>query len=701
MRILRAAALSAIVILAFVVAKSDIFAQPVPEAAGFNFSLPFVPNEGRHDSRVKFSTQLFCGDFFITEDELTYCVIGDKNKASVIRESFLDIKGEVISFSPAPLEEARAKVSYFIGDDPEKWQAGTSTYKTVSLGNVYPGIKIELKADTKNVEKIFYISPGSTPEDIRIQVEDAKRIEISPEGNLVVKTKHGPLSFKKPIAYQNIQGEKHDIKAAYHKISRCVYGFQLLDDYNPNYPLIIDPALVYSTYLGGAGSDKAKGIAVDSSGNTYVTGETRSANFPPRVGQPRGEADVFITKLNLSASGNASLVYTIYYGGSKWERGSDIIIDSSENIYVVGSTESTGLPGTNDGYDTHLGGQYDAFFVKFDTSQNITYATYLGGRDGSGVAADSSGNAYVICKAGDSSGDGVTITEEIAYDKTLNGGFDVFFAKIDPSLTGMDSLIYSTCLGGAGDDIPNDIAVDSSGNAYITGSTSSTDFPTKAAYDTSHNGSMDVFVAKLDASASKEGSLIYSTYVGGNTADRGHGVAVDFMGDAYVTGVTTSINFRFPAGYAYDTSYNGGNDVFVAKLDLSVTGEDSLLRSTFLGGSGYGHGSGIAVDSSLNIYVTGETISTNFPTTENAYDTSHNGHYDAFVTKLEKDPFLRAYDGTDIIWIDTEPEDTVTSPLRVYKDGKTHGVELVNTDDPDATNIRVKTRSGIKALKRF
>ena len=341
--------------------------------------------------------------------------------------------------------------------------------------------------------------------------------------------------------------------------------------------------LVYSTYLGGSNHEYANGIAIDSSGNAYITGVTYSTDFPTTAGAfdttfNGGQYDAFVTKLNATGSG---LVYSTYLGGSFDDVGYGIAIDSSGNAYLTGFTTFTDFPTTAGAFDiTYNGGQYDAFVTKLNaTGSGLVYSTYLGGSEshdiGFGIAIDSSGNAYVT---------GYTISGDFpttagAFDTTYNGGFgsDVFITKLNATGSG---LVYSTYLGGSaqGQDIGRGITLDGSGNAYVTGYTLSTDFPTTSgAFDTTYNGGAhDVFITKLNATGS---GLVYSTYLGGSFDDRGNGIAIDGSGNVYVTGYTSSTDFPTTSG-AFDTTHNNSTDVFVVKLNFNNPNIISISPST-------------------------------------------------------------------------------------------------------------------------
>lgn len=390
-------------------------------------------------------------------------------------------------------------------------------------------------------------------------------------------------------------------------------------------------SLVYSTYLGGKNWDIGYGIAVDKAGNAYVTGSTYSTDFPTKnaFDSTSNGADVFVTKLN--ATGNA-LVYSTYLGGRSSEEGSGITVDKAGNAYLTGTTTSGNFPVKN-AYDSTYA-LSDAFVTKLNATGNaLLYSTFFGGSsfdDGYGIAVDSTGYAYVTGRTTSSN-----FPIKNAFDSThvKNGTHDAFVSKLNPSVAGSGSLVYSSYLGG---ELKNDqgygIAVDSAGNAYVTGRTQSSDFPTKNAFDSTLNSaySDDAFVTKVNPATSGASSLVYSSYLGGNFSDFGHGIAVDLLGNAYVTGYTSSTNF--PTKNAFDST-DGFGDAFVTKVNPSAFGASSLVYSSYLGGEYYDYGHGIAVDSGVNAYVTGYTRSTNFPT-KNAFDSSLGSLYDAFVTKI-------------------------------------------------------------------
>jgi hypothetical protein len=445
--------------------------------------------------------------------------------------------------------------------------------------------------------------------------------------------------------------------------------------------------LVWNTFLGGSGSDIGYGIALDNSGNAYLTGVTRSDNFPATSGAfadtLNGPVDAFVAKFN--ATGDI-LVYATFLGGDDTDYGNSIALDNSANACLTGHTNSGDFPTTPGAFDeTHNGGP-DVFVAKLNaTGDTLIYATYLGENnwdEGHGLIVDDSGNAYVTGKTWSSD----FPTTGGAFDTTHNGGLsDVFTAKFNA--TG-DTLSYATLLGGDNWDEGHGIAVDVSGNAYVTGYTNSSNFPTTpGAFDETHNGDFDVLVAKLNPSGS---ALDYATYLGDNNSDYGYSIALNAACQAHVTGETWSSDFPTTAG-AFDPDYSNG-EAFVAKM--SATG-GALGYATFLGGDGGDYGYSIAVDGSGNAHITGTTQSFNFPTTAGAYDTTYNGNEDVFVVKLNPSGSVLDYstflgDNALDIGYDIAVKDTGT----VYVTGETRSSSFPTTVGAFDTSYNGGTAQG-------
>jgi hypothetical protein len=403
------------------------------------------------------------------------------------------------------------------------------------------------------------------------------------------------------------------------------FGFAM-GRYNRSQPLVIDPVLTYSTYLGGSGVDEARGVAVDRFGHAYVTGVTNlSNNFPTKNPfQPAsgGSYDAFVAEL--SANGQ-SLIYSTYLGGSGEDIGNAIAVDATGAAYVTGHAASTNFP-TKNALQPNLAGTEDAFVTKLAPGGgSLVYSTYLGGSDrglGASIAVDSQGEAYVVGQTRSTD-----FPTKNAFQPNSGGGFDAFVAKL--SADGR-SLVFSTYLGGSGDDGAAGIALDRVGNAYVAGGTASTNFPTKNALHAALAGIYNAFVTEL----SPAGAPVYSTYFGGSDSDEASSIAVDPTGEVYVGGYTTSPNF--PTQAAISPMLGGTSDGFVFSL---APGGQSLVYSTYLGGSGSDAVEGIAVDHAGRAYVVGGTESTDFPT-KNPISAVNAGGADAFLAVIHLPGYL-------------------------------------------------------------
>ena len=520
------------------------------------------------------------------------------------------------------LGELPGKSNYFIGNDRKKWRTNIPTYATVRYQDLYPGVDLIYYGNQRQLEYDFVVAPGADPNRIRLGFQGAGKLRIDDKGDLVLGGGGDEVRFEKPQVYQDAGRTRKAVEGGYWMAAANTISF-CLGDYDRSKPLVIDPVLAYSTYLGGEAEDAGTAIAVDSLGNAYVTGYTEG-DFPTMNPlQPYESADdsAFVTKINSSGS---ALVYSTYLGGNQGNPGYGIAVDSAGDAYVTGSTTSNNFPTLNP-LQPHLEGDANAFVAKLNpTGSALVYSTYLGGSVddvGMGIAVDRAGNAYVTGLT-----ESTNFPTRNPLQPTYGGGYNnAFVAKINPSGS---ALVYSTYLGGSMDEVGFGIAVDSSGNAYVTGLSGSPDFPTKNPLQSTLDGTYDAFVAKIKPSGS---ALGYSTYLGGSGTDVGYGIAVDSSGNAYVVGATESTNF--PTKNPLQATYGGSGDVFVAKIKPSGS---ALVYSTYLGGSEDDVGMGIAVDSSGNAYVTGNTNSSNFPTTAGAFQTSLAGPEatNAFLTAL-------------------------------------------------------------------
>ncbi len=534
------------------------------------------------------------------------------------------------------LDKLLTRSNYFIGNDPAKWWTDIPNYAKVKYSEVYPGIDLEYYGNKGRLEYDFIVSPGSEPEVISLQFEGMDSITRNQKGELVLRTGLSEMIMQEPIAYQEREGIREQVPATYIFQSENQVGFSV-GDYDKDIPLVIDPVLAYSTYLGGYWTEVGKAITVDTLGNVYVTGSADS-NFPVAdsfvQATNAGAYDVFVAKLNADGS---ELIYATYIGGSPGgsglggdDVGLGIAVDPSGNAYITGSTQSDDFPMQNAMQDTYRGDDMvhsDAFVVKLNPNGTaLLYSTYLGGDEdeiGHDIQADKSGHAYVV---------GMTTSDNFpvwnAYDAILNGYRDAFISKIKPD--GSD-FVFSTFLGGESEDGGRGIVLDREENIYITGSTSSADFPLESAYQESGYGG-DAFVTKMNAAGT---GLVFSTLLTGTGTDDndlhidvGTSIAVDTLGYVYVAGMTQSPDF--PNDNAVQANIGGAPDGFVTKFNPDGS---SLVYSTYLGGSHWEGGLDIEVDHGGNAYIAGSTLSSEFKTV-NPLQSSLNGLADIFVVKI-------------------------------------------------------------------
>jgi len=619
--------------------------------------LTFEANLGQTDPQVKFVSRGRDHVLFLTSTEMVLVLAPERTRqgafpgrgASPSRpdgEAPTVLRMKFAGVNPAPrisgLDEFSGKTNYFVGNDPTQWHTNIPTYARVHYADLYPGIDLSFYGGQRQLEYDFVVQPGADPSKIGLEFRGAQTLAVNTWGDLALQMRNDMVWHLKPVFYQTVAGVRREISGRYVLKTPHQVGFQV-GAYDPHRPLVIDPViLAQSTYLGGSGDDVGFGIAVDSAGSAYVTGDTASANFPTTAGayrttSPGGGYHVFVTKLD---AGGAP-VYSTYLGGSGQEIGYGISVDSSGNAYVTGATNSANFPTTAGACQAAFGGAVDVFVTKLNSSGSaLIYSTYLGGSKddwGQAIALDSPGNAYV---AGYTSSTNYPTAN--AFQATYGGGnTDAFVTKINPTGT---AIVYSTYLGGSGDEPPSllqtnppnpspegpSIAVDGSGSAYVTGTTTSTNFPTTAgAFVTASPGGVHGFVTKF----SSTGSVAYSTYFGGNGGEAGFGIAVDSSGSAYVTGATTSTTFPTTAG-AFQKAFAGGTnttDAFVTKFNPSGS---APIYSTYLGGTQNDWGQAIALDGSGNAYVTGYTSSADFPTS-NAFQTTYGGGTNnVFVTEF-------------------------------------------------------------------
>ncbi len=661
--------------------------------------LGFEANQGQSDPQVKYLARGDGYTLFLTQNDAVFAVDSfspadgaasssrassmhahapahGQEKSAAIHMHFLGAKSrpELAAGTPLP-----GIINYYLGNDPEKWQQGVKQYSAVTYREVYPGVNLTFHGKQRQVEFDFIVSPGASSAPVRVGFSGARKIATDASGNLVLSSTAGDVLLHKPVAYQDKNGQRQLVDVGFQPEGNNEVAFAL-GAYDHSRELVIDPTLTYATYLGGNSEDEVFGIAVDGSNNVYVTGESKSkVNFPPPfTGTPTGFG-FYVLVAKLDSQG--ALKYLTFAGGAKVsgstnnDSGLAIATDSAGEAYVTGHTESTNFPTTPTGPQPTSGGGgnctnskrnaqpcSDAFALKLNSSGALAWSTYIGGTnddDGFAIALDGAGNVWVAGDTFSSSFYPNTVANNVLYTNFNHGGTltpppnDGFVVEI--ASAGTAPFLFSTYLGGTQDDQINGIAIDKSNNVYVAGETNSSDFPSSAGSYQSTCGSdtkcnatgtgaiyTDAFVTKINAGGT---SVDYSTYVGGSSDDYAFAIAVDSAGDAYITGETTNDDTTTSPAVAYpttsgafSTTYNSAATSNAFVTELNPTGS-SLVYSTFLGGSTQDFGGGIAVDKFNNAYVTGPTLSTDFPITANAFQTKLNttgqsGHSDAFVTQV-------------------------------------------------------------------
>jgi hypothetical protein len=557
--------------------------------------------------------------------------------------------------------------NYFIGNDPSRWHTHISTYKEVQFEHIRPGVNLVYYGNQSQLEYDFVLSPGIKPQSLGVSFEGSDAV-IDQQGDLVFPSTDGQVTFHRPVAYQRDKSDpakKHFLTASYVLKGHNRIGFEV-PDYDPRAPLVIDPSLSYSTYLGGNGGDTGNAVALDTIGDAFVTGSTSSTNFPtggtvgaqkptPNQGTYGGDTDAFVTKMRYDGE---AIVYSTYLGGNNFDIGNGIALDSSSDAYIVGSTSSANFPATANVFQPTLGGNTDAFVSKLDPSgSTLLYSSYLGGSDvdyGLAIAVDPGMNIFVT---GSTQSTDFPTASPVQAGNSGNG--DAFVAEISPGLARNEQLIYSTYLGGSSADSGQGIAVDTGDNVYVVGFTFSTNFPIYNAYQAANAGSVDAFITGLTAATTGvPPKVAFSTYFGGSGDDRAWAVALDSQSNIYVTGSTltpctpatttppttlcgpaTSFPTTPGAFQTFATKQAPGySAVFVSEFNFTGA---TLLYSTLLSGSLTDSPAGIAVDPAGNAYVTGYTQSSDFPTA-NAFQASYAGGtcganpcQNAFVTEVK------------------------------------------------------------------
>lgn len=678
-------------------------------AQSFNApAMLFEKNLGQADERIAYISRQRGYTLYLKPDETILSFLQKNFRRDSVAsrserqgESTIgDLSIRLIGANPKPemegLEALSHHANYFIGSDAGKWIKNVLSYRSVRYQDIYPGIDMICYSHQSEVEFDFVLAPGADPNAIALDFSSADHLQLDNEGQLHISIGAESLTLKAPSIYQKKAGEMLPVSGHYVFKDQHQIGFQIAT-FDPSLALVIDPVLVYSTYLGGSldeavldidvddignfyvmGGTRSVdfptvsplqgdqpntdvfvskfdtagalifstylggngfeafdgGIAVDATGNIYLTGATRSTNFPtknafqPQIAPPQSGSqfsDAFITKI---AASGADLVFSTYFGGDFTETAGEIAIDNAGIVYVTGSTLSPNFPTRNPIQAARAGGSSDLYIAKFNTLGALMYSTYFGGsgsvEESKGIAVDVSGNMLIA---------GYTDSKDFPLKNAVRNTFvglrDPFVVKLNSP---GNALIYSTYLGGGDlNDRASAIAVDAEGSAYVTGSTWSQDFAiTRGVLQETLRGVSDAFITKL----SSAGALVYSTYLGASATEGADDIAVDAQGAAFVIGITASADFPTVKPIQSHNA-SASDDAFIVRLNSAGT---ALLFSSYLGGRGSERGStedaALAIDKSGNIYAAGTTSSDDFPLSDKPFQNKRAGGYDAFVVKI-------------------------------------------------------------------
>lgn len=610
-----------------------------PAATYKTLPLTFEANQGQAGVPIKFLSRNRSYTAFLTAGGMTLslrpsCAApgADNQTANAMQAANAQLQFTLVGAAQNPVVVGEnpqpGRVNYFIGNDSKNWHTNVPTYGRVRYRNVYPGIDLLYYGNHQELEYDFSVQPGADPRHIQFKIQGAQQIQLDAENNLILKLADGAIHFQSPIVYQETDGQRVAVSGSYVIKDATHIAFQV-GNYDSSKPLVIDPVLIYSTYLGGSGDDQPVGMAVDASGNVYVAGYTNSSDFAlTGEGASNNVDHVFVAKLDASGS---TLLYADFIGGSSADYGAALALDGNGDVYVTGSTTSSDFPLVN-AYQGVQPGPYTGFVTKLSANgSTLLYSTYLGGNtfdQPTSIAIDTLGEFDV---AGSTSSQNFPIVNPIVSTASANqaGAFGSYGFLTKFSSDG-SSLIYSTFLAGntlaaqscgnsclpAPYSAANSVAVDGSGNAYVAGVTNTNNYPTTSgAYLAANTSQADASIG-IVTKVSSSGALDYSTYLYGSSGNPVGltSIAVDSSGSAYVTGTADSDGtFPVTATSICNPGVTGWNCgyAFVAKFDASGS---TLVYSTFLGPNNFASPQAIALDANDDAYVLASTTSNSFQT---------------------------------------------------------------------------------------
>ena len=603
--------------------------------------LRFEANQGQFDSSVRFAARTSAYTLALTAHGASLMFPGSQPVS-------VSLPGSAASPAIEPLDPQTVRADYLIGAR-KNWHTGVANYARVSYHAIYPGIDMVFYGKENQLEYDFVLKPGANPAAIRLRFDGASPVSLTAAGDLALDTAAGRILQKKPLIYQQDpkSSQRQQVSGKYVLLAGGVVGLEL-GRYDRSRPLVIDPTLTYSTLLGGSGSDNISRIKFQN-GKVYIAGSTQTGTLQSTDIPFNGLTDAFVEIIDTTTPGGPTLKYFTYLGGANLDQALGMDVDPAGFVYLVGNTSSTDFPVTSNAIQsTGAASTYDAFLSKLDPNQagtgnSLVYSTYLGGTIGDdiarSVAVDANGVAYIV---GTTQSPDFPITAN-AYAASLYGPSDCFLSQID---TINSVLLYSTFFGSEVDDDARAVVLAPNGLVYFAGTTNGTQFPVAgAAYNQFPLGDYDVVLGAFDLTQSGVNSLVYGTYFGGSGNDEVRGIALDPQGRMVLTGYTLSTDFPITARTAVQPTNNGNGDAFLSLVDLTQPGYNFLVYSTFLGGTDGDVGYGVAADSGGYLYVTGYTLSGDFPVTANAPQPNWGGGVDMFISRIN--PAIAGLAGLD------------------------------------------------------
>ncbi len=602
------------------------------QAAISQLPLRFEANRGQWNPAVRYGARTGAFDLVFTEKGASLRFGGSQAIDISLVNANRDPRVE-------GLDEWKARTNYMVGPRAN-WHTDVPNYARVAYRQAYPGVDVIYYGFHNRLEYDFVLAPGADPGAIRMRIAGAGRLRVTRDGDLVLDSPTGILTQKRPVIYQESAAGRRVIGGRYVLLSRDTVGLKV-DGYDRRRKLVIDPILSYSSYLGGSGQDQVNAVTLAPNGHLYMTGQTATQDIQATNGaydnNNFGLIDIFLAIVDTTQAGADQLIYFSYLGGSNNDIALALAVDSSGLAYMTGTTTSTDFPMAGNSLQT-LGPATvtEAFVAVIDPSQyggvSLVYSTFLGGQtgnqSGNAIAVDGSGNIYVT---GTTASSDFPVTGS-AYAASLYGPSDAFLIEFSPNDN--SAPIYSTFLGGENDDDGRAMVLAPNGQVYVGISTDGLLFPLAGfSYNPNNSGGYDVAIALFDTTQQGVASLVYSTYLGGSGNDAVRGMALDNAGNLVVTGYTLSSNFPVTADAAQRT-YGGGGDAFVAVVN-AFTPTTFLNYSTFIGGSDGEVAYAVAVDPAGFIYLTGYTLSSDFPITSNAPQPTWGQGIDIFLTRLQ------------------------------------------------------------------